>query len=43
MACSTQILLELICRFTVNVVDDLTMSYDSNLANNGYARIISGL
>ncbi|GAB4045592.1 beta strand repeat-containing protein [Spirosoma litoris] len=28
---------------TVNVADDLTMSYDANLANNGYARIISGL
>ncbi|MVM42011.1 hypothetical protein GO730_37395 [Spirosoma sp. HMF3257] len=28
---------------TVNVKDDLTMQYDSNLSNNGYARIISGL
>ncbi|MVM40929.1 hypothetical protein GO730_29935 [Spirosoma sp. HMF3257] len=28
---------------TVNVADDLTMTYDGNLANNVYARIISGL
>ncbi|MVM37376.1 hypothetical protein GO730_06640 [Spirosoma sp. HMF3257] len=28
---------------TVNVADDLTMSYDGNLKNNVYARIISGL
>ncbi|QMW00795.1 putative Ig domain-containing protein [Spirosoma foliorum] len=28
---------------TVNVADDLTMTYDGNLSNNVYARIISGL
>ncbi|MVM40330.1 hypothetical protein GO730_26220 [Spirosoma sp. HMF3257] len=28
---------------TVNVADDRTMTYDSNLSNNIYARIISGL
>ncbi|MVM37048.1 hypothetical protein GO730_04185 [Spirosoma sp. HMF3257] len=28
---------------TVNVADDLTMTYDGNLANNVYARVISGL
>ncbi|MVM35969.1 hypothetical protein GO755_38505 [Spirosoma sp. HMF4905] len=28
---------------TVNVKDDLTMTYDGNLSNNVYARIISGL
>ncbi|MVM37398.1 hypothetical protein GO730_06790 [Spirosoma sp. HMF3257] len=28
---------------SVNVEDDPTMSYDSNLSNNVYVRIISGL
>lgn len=28
---------------TVNVKDELTMTYDGNLSNNVYARIISGL
>ncbi|GAB4006809.1 hypothetical protein GCM10028808_09410 [Spirosoma migulaei] len=28
---------------TVNVADDLTMTYDGNLSNNVYARIINGL
>ncbi|QMW05783.1 choice-of-anchor Q domain-containing protein [Spirosoma foliorum] len=28
---------------SVNVADDLTMTYDGNLANNVYARIITGL
>ncbi|QDK80150.1 hypothetical protein EXU85_16685 [Spirosoma sp. KCTC 42546] len=28
---------------TVNVADDLTVGYDSNLINNVYARVISGL
>ncbi|MVM37384.1 hypothetical protein GO730_06680 [Spirosoma sp. HMF3257] len=32
-----------VASITVNVADDLTLSYDSNLKNNVYARIISGL
>ncbi|MVM38755.1 hypothetical protein GO730_16395 [Spirosoma sp. HMF3257] len=28
---------------TVNVADDLTMTYDGNLSNNVYARVINGL
>ncbi|QMW05097.1 hypothetical protein [Spirosoma foliorum] len=36
----------IITRTTANwgsVEDDFTMTYDSNLSNNGYARIINGL
>lgn len=32
-----------VASLTVNVANDLTMTYDSNLSNNIYARIISGL
>ncbi|QDK81931.1 hypothetical protein EXU85_26305 [Spirosoma sp. KCTC 42546] len=32
-----------VASLTVNVADDLTMTYDGNLLNNVYARIISGL